>query len=110
MGRFKPMRSISIALLTAFALPLIALAQPKVVTTNSDLLSLVQIIGGNEVSVSNILPSGQEPHSLPLKPSVVEKIKSAQYLITIGLDHEPWLPDAISSSGNQRVSPGSAGY
>lgn len=94
----------------ALAAPLAAVAQPKIVTTNSDLYALVKRIGGTEVQAANILPAGQEPHSLPLRPSVIQKIREAQWLITIGLDHEPWLPDAISSSGNQRVAVGSPGY
>ena len=99
-----------LTLALALAMPALALAQPRFVTTSSDLFALTKLIGGSDVAVENILPSGQEPHSLPLRPSVIQKIKTAQWLVTIGLDHEPWLPDAVSSSGNQRVAPGAPGY
>lgn len=88
----------------------VAAALPRIVTTNADLFALVTRLGEKDVEVVNILPAGQEPHSMPLRPSVIQKIRQAQWLITIGLDHEPWLPDAINSSGNQRVAPGAAGY
>jgi len=101
---------LSLFLALALALPVVAVAQPRFVTTSSDLYSIAKLIGGSEIQLENILPSGQEPHSLPLRPSVIQKIKQAQWLVTIGLDHEPWLPDAISSSGNQRVAPGAPGY
>ena len=103
------MRNILI-LAIALALPAGLLAQPNVVTTNADLFALATLIGGSDIALANILPAGQEPHSMPLRPSVIQKIRQAQWLITIGLDHEPWLPDAISSSGNLRVAPGGPGY
>ncbi|MBI4864560.1 MAG: zinc ABC transporter substrate-binding protein [Candidatus Riflebacteria bacterium] len=87
------------------------LGQPiKVAATNSDLAAITREIGKELVDVSLLLPPTVDPHSMPLRPSLIQKIREARLLITIGLDHEPWLPDAISSSGNARVNPGGPGY
>jgi zinc/manganese transport system substrate-binding protein len=88
-----------------------ALGQPiKVATTNSDLYAITRELGGSLVQVENLLPSTQEPHSMPLRPSLISKVRDCRVLITIGLDHEPWLLDAINAAGNPRVAVGSPGY
>lgn len=103
-------------LLTIFisALGSVATAQGaaplKVAATNGDLASLVKEIGGDLVTVDQLVPSTMEPHSMPLRPSMIQKVRDAALLVTIGLDHEPWLFDLVTSSGNGRVQQGGAGY
>jgi zinc/manganese transport system substrate-binding protein len=100
-----------LTILCFLALSLTALAQPvKVACTNADLYALAREIGGNLVDVSLLVPSAMNPHAMPLRPSMVQKIREARLLMTIGLDHEPWLFDALTSSGNGRVQQGGPGY
>jgi len=104
-------RSLIVSILIVVCLASATDAQPiQVVATNSDILAITTEIGGSLVNVGLLLPSGMEPHSLPLRPSLIQKIRTARLLITIGLDHEPWLSGAVSSSGNTRVIPGGAGF
>lgn len=103
------MRSLIALIVLALAAP-IAAAPIKVVGTNTDLAALAQEIGGDLVEVSSLVPSQMEPHAMPMRPSLLQKVREARLLITIGLDHEPWLFDVLTSAGNGRVTQGGAGY
>jgi zinc/manganese transport system substrate-binding protein len=92
-----------------FAAPVVA-APIKVVGTNSDLAALAREIGGDLVDASSLVPSEMQPHAMPMRPSLLQKVREARLLFTIGLDHEPWLFDAVTSAGNGRVTQGGAGY
>lgn len=103
--------SRKIFVLVILALATCAHAQAiKVATTNSDLAALTREIGGDAVDVSSLVPSQMEPHAMPMRPSLIQKVREARLLITIGLDHEPWLFDVVTSAGNGRVTQGGTGY
>jgi zinc/manganese transport system substrate-binding protein len=104
------MSRITIALVLALSAG-IAFAQPiKVACTNSDLAAITREIGGDLVDVSSLVPSQMEPHAMPMRPSLIQKVREARLLVTIGLDHEPWLFDVVTSAGNGRTVQGGAGY
>lgn len=63
----------------------------KIVTTTTDLKDLVTMIGRDHVVVESIAAPNQDPHSIELKPTQLARIKSADLVVRIGLDHEPWL-------------------
>jgi zinc/manganese transport system substrate-binding protein len=87
-----------------------AAAAIKVAATNSDLAALTREIGGELIEVSSLVPAQMEPHAMPMRPSLIQKVREARLLITIGLDHEPWLFDVVTSAGNGRTVQGGAGY
>ena len=88
-----------------------AQAQPiNVACTNADLAAIAREIGGNLVNAQSLVPAEMQPHSMPLRPSLLQKIREARLLLTIGLDHEPWLFDAVTGAGNGRVVQGGSGY
>jgi ABC-type Zn uptake system ZnuABC Zn-binding protein ZnuA len=82
------------------AAPDTALAQEKirVVTTSTDLKSLAQAVGGDRVEVESLAAAEQDPHSVELKPAQLARLRRADVLVRIGLDHEPWLTRVVLTS------------
>jgi len=83
----------------------------KVVTTTTDLKSITELIGGNKVSVSSIASGFQNPHFVDPKPSYIISLSNADLFVTVGLDLETgWSPQLLTSSRNNKIQKGSAGY
>ena len=98
------MRAISIV---AFAVALAFSAVPRqaaaaakfqIVTTTTDLKSIVAAIGGDRIEVESLAAPTQDPHSLELKPNQLARLRTASLVVRIGLDHEPWLARMQSAS------------
>ena len=83
----------------------------RVITTLTDLASLTQEIGGDKVEVEALAKGYQDPHFVEPKPSFLLKLRSADLLISVGLDLEiGWLPPLITQSGNGKIQVGAPGY
>jgi len=78
----------------------------SVVTTSTDLRSLVEAVGGDRVRVLSLAPAIHEPHQVEVKPSQLALLRSAALLVRIGLDHEPWLARVVQTVNDPRFSPG----
>ncbi len=78
-------------------------AAVKVVTTLPDLADLVRQVGGDRVTVDNIVRGDQNPHFVEVKPSYMMKLKSADLFFMIGMDLEMWAPQIIDGSRNTKV-------
>jgi len=78
-----------------------------VVTTSTDLRALVEAIGGDQVRAESLAAPAQDPHAIDLKPGQIARLKTADLLVRIGLDHEPWLTRALRTAGDPRLVPGS---
>jgi zinc/manganese transport system substrate-binding protein len=75
----------------------------KVVTTLPDLADFVRQVGGDRVTVDNIVRGDQNPHFVEVKPSYMMKLKSADLFFEIGMDLEMWAPQIIDGSRNSRL-------
>lgn len=82
----------------------------SVVTTSTDLKSLVEVVGGEKVKVESLAPPLSDPHAIEVKPGQLARLKNAALLVRIGLDHEPWLGRALTAVGDPRFAAGSANY
>ena len=86
-------------------------AEPiSVVTTSTDLKALVEAVGGERVRVESLAAPLQDPHAVEVKPGQLAKLKAAALLVTIGLDHEPWLSPALRTVGDSRFARESPHY
>jgi ABC-type Zn uptake system ZnuABC Zn-binding protein ZnuA len=86
-------------------------AEPlSVVTTSTDLKSLVEAVGGERVRVESLAAPLQDPHAVEVKPGQLAKLKAAALLVRIGLDHEPWLGRALRTVGDSRFTRDSPHY
>jgi ABC-type Zn uptake system ZnuABC Zn-binding protein ZnuA len=81
-----------------------------VVTTSTDLKALVEAVGGNRVQVESLAPPLQDPHAIEVKPRHLARLKAADLLVTIGLDHEQWLARLLHSANDPRFVRGSPHY
>jgi ABC-type Zn uptake system ZnuABC Zn-binding protein ZnuA len=82
----------------------------SVVTTTTDLKALVEAVGGDRVQVEALAPPLVDPHAVELKPGQLVKLKAADLLVRIGLDHEPWLARALRSVNDPRFGSTSPHY
>lgn len=65
-----------------------------------DLASLVQAIGGNNVSVTAFAKGTEDPHFIEAKPSFVKSLNQANLLVVLGLEMEAgWSPVVLQSTG-----------
>jgi len=82
----------------------------RVVTTLPDYRFFAEAIGGDRISASAIVRGDQDAHFIRPKPSFVKMTRSADLLVSTGLDLELWLPTVVNKSGNTRVRSGQPGY
>jgi ABC-type Zn uptake system ZnuABC Zn-binding protein ZnuA len=69
-----------------------------VVATSTDLRALVEAVGGDRVVVEALVPPGQDPHAVDVKPGQMAALRRAALLVRVGLDHEPWLARALQTA------------
>ena len=103
---------IPILILISLGLQVSATAAPElnVVTTLPDYHFVAEAIGGDRISVTAIVRGDQDAHFIRPKPSFVSMVRSADIMISTGLDLELWLPTVVNKSGNSRVRSGEQGY
>jgi zinc/manganese transport system substrate-binding protein len=107
----KTILTIAALTFTLITNPAVAADKLEVVTTTSDLASLMKEVGGDRVNVTAIARGYQDPHFVEPKPSFLLLLRNADLLAVIGLDLEVgWLPPLIDQSRNMRIRPGSNGY
>lgn len=82
----------------------------EIVTTTADLKSLVEVVGGERVHVTSLLPPNQDPHAFEPKLSDRQAIQKAQLIVRIGLDHDIWLDTILKDVKNPDLQRGGNGY
>lgn len=83
----------------------------KVFTCEPEWASLVQELGGAQVSVTSATTALQDPHHIEARPSLIAKTRQADLLVCTGAGLEAgWLPQLLRSAGNARVQPGQPGF
>ncbi len=107
------------AIFTALAFTISLLGTPparaagkiQIMAATTDLASLAQEVGGDNVQVESIARGYQDPHFVDAKPSFLLKLKHADLLIVVGLELEiGWLPPLINQSTNPKIQVGAPGY
>jgi zinc transport system substrate-binding protein len=79
-------------------------AEIVVVTTIFPLYDVAKSIGGDVVTVHNLLPPGGSPHTFDPGPDQVRAIEESQLVFKIGLGLDDWLDRVIrGSSSDSRV-------
>lgn len=73
--------------------------------------ALTQELGGDKVSVYTATQALQDVHHVQAKPSLLAKIRSANFVICTGAELEVgWLPVLLQQAGNPAIQPGRPGY
>ncbi len=88
------------------------LAAPlKVVTSVPDLADFARRVGGDAVEVFSLASGKENPHAVPLRPSHIAKIRSAELFIQMGLDMEhAYAPALLAEARNTRLQSGREGF
>ncbi len=71
----------------------------QVVTTTTILADLVAQVGGDNVSVTSLVPKGGEVHTFDPTPSDVRRLTSADVVFINGLGLDEWLADLVKDAG-----------
>jgi zinc/manganese transport system substrate-binding protein len=99
-----------------FAIALLGIAVParaalNVFACEPEWGALAQELGGDKVSVFSATTAQQDPHHIEARPSLISRARNADLLICSGSELEiGWVPLLLTSSGNDRIQPGSRGY
>jgi ABC-type Zn uptake system ZnuABC Zn-binding protein ZnuA len=82
----------------------------NVCCTTPDLGSLVQEVGGNQVSVTVFAKGTEDPHFVDARPSFIKAASQADLVVHVGMQLEiGWLPAILQSARNGNVLPGAPG-
>lgn len=83
----------------------------KIVTSVPDLADFARRVGGNSVEVLSLASGKENPHAVPLRPSYIAKIRSADLFIQMGLDMEhAYAPALLAEARNLKLQPGKEGF
>ena len=83
----------------------------KVVTTTSDLRSVVEAVGGDKVEVSSLGTGREDPHFIDAKPSCMVLARDADLWVRIGMELEIGYENlVIDGSRNTKIRIGSPGH
>jgi ABC-type Zn uptake system ZnuABC Zn-binding protein ZnuA len=113
-----PRRAILLTLATALSTASVTGAEKlRVVTSTTDLASLVQTVGGDRVQVTPLARGYQDPHFVPEHARFLLKLNRADLFLLIGLQMEiAWLGEGLGVESpliqcqNARIQFGSLGY
>lgn len=75
----------------------------RVAATFYPLYEIAKEIGGNKVSVTNVTPSGVEPHDYEPPANTIANLQNAKVLIYNGATLEPWVDKFLPDFKNTAV-------
>ena len=98
--------------LALFALYDAAAAQSRlaVVTTTTDLKSLVEAVAGDRVVVTSLVPPAMDAEDYQPRPQDLGRLKDARLIVRVGLDYDLWLDRLLRQANNPALLRGQAGY
>lgn len=109
--RISTVFSLVLLLMVGFASRPAEAKKLNVIAATTDLAALAQEVGGDRINVESIAKGYQDPHFVEAKPSFLLKLRSADMLLTVGLQLEiGWLPPLVNQCGNPHIQVGAAGY
>src|ERR1043166_181935 len=86
-------------------------AEIRVVSTLTDLADLARNVGGSYIDVKSLATGVEDTHGVPMKPSFVPTLNTADLLILVGFDCEhSFLPALLEASKNPEIQYGKPGY
>jgi ABC-type Zn uptake system ZnuABC Zn-binding protein ZnuA len=86
------------------ALPLVARADLKIVTTTTDYADIARQIGDGHVTVHSVMKGPENVHNVMAKPTEMVFLHDADLFVHSGLDTEPWRDNLLRGARNPRVN------
>jgi ABC-type Zn uptake system ZnuABC Zn-binding protein ZnuA len=89
-----------------------ALAQQRlaIVTTTTDLKSLVEAVAGERALVTSLVPPAMDAEDYQPRPQDLARLKDARMVVRVGLDYDLWLDRLLRQANNSALLRGQAGY
>lgn len=87
--------------LVSLALSGAALAKPGVVVSFAPYASVVRSVAGTDATVTQLVPSGANPHAFEPRPSDVRAVANAKLVVLGGLGIDEWVSGLVRSSGTR---------
>src|SRR5256714_10769053 len=97
-------------IIALLAMPFIASADIKIVTTTTDYADIARQIGGDNVDVHSVMKGPENVHNVMAKPTEMVFLNKADMFVHSGLDAEPWRDNLLKGARNPKVLFGQAGY
>ncbi len=108
------LQSMFLAALAAACAPVLCMGAEKklnVVTTTTDLKSIVEAVGGSHVSVTSLGSGKEDPHFIQAKPSYMMAARKADLWVRVGMELEIGYEELIlDGSRNRNIRVGSDGH
>lgn len=82
----------------------------RIVATTTDLKSLAEAIGGDRVSVVNLVPPNVDAEEYQPKPQDLNRLKEAELVLRVGVDYDLWMDRLIAQAKRPELRRGGAGY
>ena len=100
------------ALWVLLALCEAASAQQRIaiVTTTTDLKSLVEAVTGPRALVTSLVPPTMDAEDYQPRPQDFRRLEEARLIVRIGLDYDLWLERLLRQANNPMLQRGQAGY
>ena len=100
------------ALWVLLALCEAASAQQRIaiVTTTTDLKSLVEAVTGPRALVTSLVPPTMDAEDYQPRPQDFRRLEQARLIVRIGLDYDLWLERLLRQVNNPTLQRGQAGY
>jgi ABC-type Zn uptake system ZnuABC Zn-binding protein ZnuA len=70
----------------------------RIVTTTTDLRSLVEAVGGERVAVTSLVPPNLDPEEYQPKPHDITRLKDARIAVKVGLDYDLWFDRLLTQA------------
>src|SRR5262245_4494174 len=70
----------------------------RVVTTTTDLKSLTEMVGGDRVVVTSLVPPNTDPEEYQAKPQDAVRLKEARLVVRVGLDFDLWFDRLLAQA------------
>ena len=78
-------------------------AKVRIVASTTDLASIAEMIGGDNVKVESICRGAADPHFIQLLPSYMVKVGRADIYLKVGMDLDFWANGIIDGSQNAKL-------
>ena len=100
------------ALLVLLACSQHAPAQQRlaIVTTTTDLQSLVEAVAGDRARVTSLVPPTMDAEDYQARPQDLARLRDARMVVRVGLDYDLWLDRLLRQADNPALQRGQAGY
>jgi ABC-type Zn uptake system ZnuABC Zn-binding protein ZnuA len=86
----------------------LAQAQVRIVATTAELESLASAVGGDSISITHLIPAGQDAESFQPRPQDLSRLREAGAILRVGVDYDLWLDRMLGQLVNPTVIDASA--